>query len=74
MTPDEYKAQHPDEYIYWHQVTAEQPEEFVSVLGHMIDMEPEFPQVRECYRVGNRYMFPALNAFARIDRRADMPG
>ena len=35
------------------------PEQFVSVLGYMIDAG-DFPPVRECYLIGNTFYFPAL--------------
>lgn len=43
----------------WISVDESMPDEFVSVLGYMTDAG-EFPHVRECYRVGNAFYFPAL--------------
>ena len=43
----------------WIPVSERLPENFVSVLGYMTDAG-DFPQVRECYTVGNAFYFPAL--------------
>lgn len=43
----------------WIPVSERLPENFVSVLGYMNDAG-DFPQVRECYTVGNAFYFPAL--------------
>lgn len=43
----------------WISVDESMPDAFVSVLGYMTDAG-EFPPVRECYRVGNDFYFPAL--------------
>ena len=55
----------------WIPVKDRLPEEFVSVLGHMTDAG-YFPSTRECYRVGNRFFFPALKDIHPIDFWADM--
>ena len=53
--------------------TAERlPDEFVSVLGHMTDAG-EFPAVRECYRVGGVFFFPALMDRHPVDKWMEMP-
>lgn len=44
----------------WTSVTEALPEEFISVLGYMTDAG-DFPPVRECYRIGGAFFFPALN-------------
>ena len=56
----------------WISVDDRLPEEFVSVLGHMTDAG-YFPSIRECYRVGNRFFFPALKDIHPIDFWVDMP-
>lgn len=43
----------------WISVDERLPEEFVSVLGYMTDAG-NFPPVRECYKVGGVFFFPAL--------------
>lgn len=43
----------------WISVKDRLPEEFVSVLGYMTDAG-DFPPVRECYRAGGVFFFPAL--------------
>ena len=55
----------------WISVDDRLPEEFVSVLGHMTDAG-YFPSIRECYRVGNRFFFPALKDMHPIDFWTDM--
>ena len=44
----------------WISVEERLPNEFVSVLGYMMDAG-DFPPVRECYLVGRAFFFPALN-------------
>lgn len=56
----------------WTSVKDRLPEEFISVLGRMTDAG-YFPPIRECYRVGNRFFFPALKDIRPIDFWADMP-
>ena len=56
----------------WISVKDHKPKEFVSVLGHMTDAG-EFPSVRECYRVGEAFFFPALNDIDPVDKWMDMP-
>ena len=43
----------------WISVDEKLPQNFISVLGYMTDAG-EFPPVRECYTVGNVFIFPAL--------------
>ena len=43
----------------WISVEDRLPEEFISVLGYMTDAG-DFPPVRECYKVGGVFFFPAL--------------
>lgn len=56
----------------WISVNDRLPEEFISVLGRMTDAGC-FPSIRECYRVGNSFFFPALKDIHPIDFWADMP-
>lgn len=56
----------------WISVEDDKPDEFVSVLGHMTDAG-DFPPVRECYKVGNVFFFPALQDIHPIDKWAYMP-
>lgn len=56
----------------WISVKDKLPEMHVSVLGHMTDAG-DFPSIRECYRVGNSFFFPALKDIHPIDFWADMP-
>lgn len=56
----------------WISVEDYKPDEFVSVLGHMTDAG-DFPPVRECYKVGNVFFFPALQDIHPIDKWAYMP-
>lgn len=56
----------------WISVKDRLPEEFISVLGRMTDAG-YFPSIRECYRVGNRFFFPAFKDIHPIDFWADMP-
>ena len=44
----------------WISVKERTPSMFVSVLGYMTDAG-DFPAVRECYRIGKEFFFPALN-------------
>jgi len=61
------------ERIHWKNKKDDKPKAFVSVLGHIKDTEP-FPEVRECYIIGNgKFFFPALNMTAEVDWWADMP-
>lgn len=43
----------------WISVKDRLPQDFVSVLGYMTDAG-DFPPVRECYKVGGVFFFPAL--------------
>lgn len=56
----------------WISVKDRLPEEFVSVLGAMKDEEP-FPPVRECYRIGEAFFFPALRGCGLVTHWAEMP-
>ena len=56
----------------WISVNDRLPEQFVSVLGHMTDAD-KFPSVRECYRVGNVFCFPALQDRHPVDKWMEMP-
>ena len=58
--------------IEWYREEDNRPSEFVSVLGFMPDAHP-FPSVRECYRIGDRYFFPALKSFEHISLWAEIP-
>ena len=58
--------------LYWNCVEDEKPLDFVSVLGHMTDAG-DFPPVRECYKVGNVFFFPALQDIHPIDKWSYMP-
>lgn len=50
----------------WIDVTEDQPPEWVSVQGH-IAIETQCPSVRECFRIGNEYYFPALREKWPVD-------
>ena len=56
----------------WISVDERLPQNFVSVLGHMTDAG-EFPQVRECYTVGNAFFFPALDDVHPVSHWCEMP-
>ena len=56
----------------WISVEDKVPEDFVSVLGHMTDADP-FPSVRECYKIGGDYCFPALDEVHPVDYWMPMP-
>lgn len=56
----------------WFDFPEHKPPEWVSVLGHMTDAG-DFPSVRECYRIGDDFFFPALGEMHPVDRWADMP-
>lgn len=56
----------------WISVDERMPIEFVSVLGYMTDAG-EFPSVRECYRVGNVFFFPALEDVHPVSHWMPMP-
>lgn len=56
----------------WRSAAEEMPDEYVSVLGHMAGMEP-YPTVRECYRVGGKFFFPALLETHEVDFWMEMP-
>lgn len=58
--------------VKWISVEDDKPDEFVSVLGHMTDAG-DFPAVRECYRVGNVFFFPALRDIYPIDKWTYIP-
>lgn len=64
------------ETIVWHKWPDEVPEQYVSVLGRMADMDKRLPQVRECYLTQTgRFCFPALvgDDFHDIAEWAYMP-
>lgn len=56
----------------WISVEKEKPDDFVSVLGH-ITGAGDFPAVRECYRGGNVFFFPALLDIYPIDKWTYIP-
>ena len=56
----------------WVSVNDRLPQNFVSVLGYMTDAG-EFPQVRECYTVGNAFFFPALGDVHPVSHWCEMP-
>ena len=56
----------------WISVDERIPENFISVLGYMTDAG-EFPQVRECYTVGNMFFFPALGDIHPVSHWREMP-
>ena len=56
----------------WINVNERMPEDFVSVIGHMTDADP-FPSVRECYKVGDVFIFPALSEIHPVDYWMPMP-
>ena len=56
----------------WISVNDRLPQNFVSVLGYMTDAG-EFPQVRECYTVGNAFFFPALGDVHSVSHWCEMP-
>ena len=56
----------------WVSVDDRLPQNFVSVLGYMTDAG-EFPQVRECYTVGNAFFFPALGDVHPVSHWCEMP-
>lgn len=58
--------------IHWYTLDEKLPDDFVSVMGHMISEYP-FPGVRECYKVKNVFFFPALRGAYEIDRWAYFP-
>lgn len=51
----------------WRDAVTDPPAEYVSVQGH-IATETDFPSVRECFRVGNEYYFPALRVEQPVDK------
>lgn len=56
----------------WISVDERLPENFISVLGYMTDAE-EFPPVRECYTVGNVFVFPTLGDVHPVSHWCEMP-
>ena len=56
----------------WISVKERTPSMFVSVLGYMTDAG-EFPAIRECYRVGKAFYFPALKDVHPISHWMPMP-
>ena len=56
----------------WISVKERTPSMFVSVLGYMTDAG-EFPAIRECYRVGKEFFFPALKEVHPISHWMPMP-
>lgn len=58
--------------LTWIPVADHLPDEYVSVLGHMVDTDG-FPSVRECFLTGNEFWFPALLTSWPVDRWAELP-
>lgn len=58
--------------LKWISMEDDKPKEWVSVLGHMPDAG-DFPAVRECYRIGDDFFFPALGEMHPVDKWAEMP-
>ena len=56
----------------WISVDDKMPDEYVSVLGYMADAGG-FPSVRECYKIGNVFFFPALVDIHPISHWMPMP-
>lgn len=56
----------------WISVDERLPENFINVLGYMTDAE-EFPPVRECYTVGNAFVFPTLGDVHPVSHWCEMP-
>lgn len=56
----------------WISIKDNMPNDFVSVLGYMTDAG-EFPAVRECYKVGMAFYFPALGDIHPISHWMIMP-
>ena len=50
----------------WRNAISDPPPEYVSVQGHIV-YETDLPSVRECFRVGNEYYFPALREKLPVD-------
>lgn len=56
----------------WISIKDQLPKEWVSVIGYMTD-SGNFPSVRECYSVGGKFFFPALNEFHPISHWMEFP-
>lgn len=56
----------------WISIKDRTPSMFVSVLGYMTDAG-EFPAIRECYRIGKEFFFPALKEVHPISHWMPMP-
>ena len=56
----------------WISVDEALPRAYVSVLGCMTDAG-DFPAVRECYRVGKAFFFPALGDIHPISHWMPLP-
>ena len=56
----------------WISVDEKLPQNFISVLGYMRDAG-EFPPVRECYTVGNVFIFPALGDIHPVSHWCEIP-
>ena len=56
----------------WISVKDKMPKQFESVLGYMTDAG-DFPPVRECYRVGGTFYFPALKDRHPVSHWMPMP-
>jgi hypothetical protein len=70
---NKYNFENCDSYTSkWISVTERTPGQFASVLGCMTDAEP-FPAVRECYRIGKGFYFPALGYVCPISHWMPMP-
>ena len=58
--------------IHWYTPDEKLPDDFVSVMGHMVDAFPSMG-VRECYLVGDDFYFPAIRQIHEIDMWAYYP-
>lgn len=68
-----YGFENCDNYIpRWVSVKERTPSQFESVLGYMIDAGP-FPAIRECYRAGKGFYFPALDEMHPVSHWMPMP-
>lgn len=56
----------------WISVKEKLPDEWISVLGFIPGLHP-YPSVRECYRVGNGFYFPALHGYIPVTHWMEMP-
>lgn len=58
--------------IHWYTLDEKQPDDFVSVMGHITDTDPEMG-VHECYKVKDVFFFPLQRMTHEIDRWAHFP-